>query len=414
MEEALPAAVGPIAKPVPDSDEWHRNLRCAVRQKRFIVEIGIIRQQILRAVRSTFTMMKNIALSRPATSAIAAFLALSTPAAFAQETPAAPTVTMTPPVAAPTPQTPPTVAEPSTTAPVAAPQTAQPPAPKPVIRVPLDIAPAETAPAPKAAERAAAPPRAERATPRAERATPRARAATAAPASVPVEATPVADVAPAEDFAPIAAPMTTAPEPVAEAAPLPAEKAAPAGNDFPWELAGGAAALLIVGGMGLAFARRRRVEREYVEDDYAPIAAEPVVAAPAMAARTDAGETQQWVTPAYAPRERVETPASVPAFAAAPSGSMGRHEAMAMAGPTEDNPFATLSKRLKRARFLDRQERVAYDDTLAAQKDMTRKPVSAWEIAQRPAPTMQEQEVRRPEPARVRTSTSFRPGYSKS
>ena len=415
MEDALLAAVGPIAKPVPDSDEWHPDLRCAVRLKRFIVEIGIIRQQILRAVRSTLTMMKNIALSRPATSAIAAFLAFSTPAAFAQETPAAPTVTMTPPVAAPTPQTPPTVAEPSTTAPVAAPQNAQPPAPKPVIRVPLDIAPAETAPAPKAAERAAAPPRAERATPRAERATPRARAATAAPvASAPVEATPVADVAPAEDFAPIAAPMTTTPEPVAEAAPLPAEKAAPAGNDFPWELAGGAAALLIVGGMGLAFARRRRVEREYVEDDYAPIAAEPVVAAPAVAARTDAGETQQWVTPAYAPRERVETPASVPAFAAAPSGSMGRHEAMAMAGPTEDNPFATLSKRLKRARFLDRQERVAYDDTLAAQKDMTRKPVSAWEIAQRPAPTMQEQEVRRPEPARVRTSTSFRPGYSKS
>jgi hypothetical protein len=86
---------------------------------------------------------------------------------------------------------------------------------------------------------------------------------------------------------------------------------------------------------------------------------------------------------------------------------MGRHEAMAMTGPTADNPFATLTKRLKRARFLDRQERVAYD-----QKDMTRKPVSAWEIAQRPAPRTQEQDVRRPEPARVRTSTILRPGYS--
>jgi len=85
-----------------------------------------------------------------------------------------------------------------------------------------------------------------------------------------------------------------------------------------------------------------------------------------------------------------------------------------MAGPTDDNPFATLSKRLKRARFLDQQERTAYDETLGAQKDMARKPVSAWEIAQRPAPAMQEQEVRRPEPTRVRTSTSFRPGYSKS
>ncbi|MDP3781769.1 MAG: hypothetical protein Q8Q79_02510, partial [Sphingopyxis sp.] len=60
--------------------------------------------------------------------------------------------------------------------------------------------------------------------------------------------------------------------------------------------------------------------------------------------------------------------------------------------------------------FLDRQERIAYDETLNAQKDMTRKPVSAWEIAQRPAPAAQQQDVRRPEPARARTS--FRPGYS--
>src|SRR3546814_20427418 len=64
---------------------------------------------------------------------------------------------------------------------------------------------------------------------------------------------------------------------------------------------------------------------------------------------------------------------------------MGRHEATALAGPTPDNPFATLSKRLQRARFLDRQERVAYDETLEQQQDMTRKPVSAWAIAQTPA-----------------------------
>ena len=103
---------------------------------------------------------------------------------------------------------------------------------------------------------------------------------------------------------------------------------------------------------------------------------------------------------------------STPSFAAAPSGSMGRHEAMALAGPTPDNPFATLKKRLQRARFLDRQERVAYDATLAEQKDMSRKPVSAWEIAQRPAPVVQQQDVRRPEPARARTT--FRPGFSKN
>ena len=71
------------------------------------------------------------------------------------------------------------------------------------------------------------------------------------------------------------------------------------------------------------------------------------------------------ITPAAPPEPR-----STPAFAAAPHGSMGRHEAMALAGPTPDNPFATLAKRLKRARFLDQQERQAYEDTLAGQKDL--------------------------------------------
>ena len=353
-------------------------------------------------------MTKNIALSRPAMSAIAAFLVLSTPGAFAQETS---TVTMTPPVAAPTPQTPPTVAEPTTTAPVATSQVAQPAASTPVvIRVPLDIAPETAAPA-KAAERATAPARA-------ERTAQRARPAAAAPvAAAPAAATPAADTPLPDEAAPIAAPMTTniapiaAPmttniEPIAEpAAPVEMASTPPTGNEFPWELAGGAAALLIVGGTGLAFAVRRRRVHGAESAAYAYERQPGAAPAPATA------ETQPWITPAYAPREEV-APRTVPAFAAAPSGSMGRHEAIAMAGPTDDNPFATLSKRLKRARFLDRQERVAYDETLGAQKDMSRKPVSAWEIAQRPAPAMQEQEVRRPEPTRVRTSTSFRPGYS--
>ncbi|HEV7313102.1 hypothetical protein [Sphingopyxis sp.] len=348
-------------------------------------------------------MTKNIALSRPAMSAIAAFLVLSTPGAFAQETP---TVTMTPPVAAPTPQTPPTVAEPSMTAPVAAPQTAEPPAPKPVIRVPLDIAPAETAPAPKTAERAAPPART-------ERSTARARTAVAAPAAAPAAAAPVTEAVSTEavateDFTPMAAPAVTPAEPVTEPVSAPAEKTAATGGDFPWEIAGGAAALLIVGGAGLAFARRRRVAGAAAEETTTYAAERTAPAEPLV------DGAQPWVTPAYAPRQEPAAPRSTPAFAAAPSGSMGRHEAMALAGPTPDNPFATLSKRLKRARFLDRQERTTYDEALASQKDMTRKPVSAWEIAQRPAPAAQEQEVRRSEPARVRTSTSFRPGFSKS
>lgn len=346
-------------------------------------------------------MTRNIALSRPAMSAIAAFLALSTASAVAQETP---TITMTPPVAAPTPQTPPTVAEPSTTAPVATPQAAQPPAPKPVFRVPLDIAPETADPARRAAERAADP-----APTRAERTAQRARQApTAATKSAPVAA-PITEAPVIAETTPIAAPVMAPAEPVADAVPLPAEKTSTAASDFPWEIAGGAAALLIVGGAGLAFARRRRTvdeaggEMPAYEYERAR-SAEPVTA-----------DAQPWISPAYAPpEEAVVAPHSVAAFAATPNGSMGRHEAMAMAGPTADNPFATLNKRLKRARFLDQQERAVYDETLGQQKDMTRKPVSAWEIAQRPAPAMQEQEVRRTEPARVRTSATFRPGFSKN
>src|SRR3546814_4442947 len=61
---------------------------------------------------------------------------------------------------------------------------------------------------------------------------------------------------------------------------------------------------------------------------------------------------------------------STPAFATAPHGSMGRHEAMALAGPTPDNPFLTLKKRLKRARFYDGRERMEYESLLAGQQNM--------------------------------------------
>src|SRR3546814_11314778 len=89
--------------------------RRAVRRARLVVEATHFGQHFRRMARSFLTMTKNIALSRPAMSAIAAFLALSTPGAFAQE---APTITMTPPLAAPAPHTPPTVPEPRPPAPV--------------------------------------------------------------------------------------------------------------------------------------------------------------------------------------------------------------------------------------------------------------------------------------------------------
>lgn len=353
-------------------------------------------------------MMKKNALSRPATSAIAAFLVLSTPAAFAQE---APVVPMTPPVALPEPSPPPTVAQPTPAPETVAPQTAAAPTPQPVIRVPLDVAPEAAAPAPKATPRAETPARAVRTAPRP---TPRERATAPTPA---VAATaPAAAIAAAEGpLIDETLPVTAMPEPVVEAAPVPVEQGAPADDGFPWEIVGGAAALLIAGGAGLAFARRRRTGQEAWDFGDADPDAEWVPASPtAVRAEDDV---------IVAPRpEPVREPAyaSTPTFVAAPHGSMGRHEAMAMAGPTPDNPFTTLSKRLARARFLDRQERAEYDATLAAQKDLTapaepaRKPVSAWELSQRPAPVpAAEQEVRRLEPGRVRIDLK-KPGWTRN
>lgn len=352
-------------------------------------------------------MMKNIALPRPASSAIAAFLVLSTPAAFAQE---APTITMTPPVAAPTTpapttETPPTVAEPVTPAPVMAPQAATPatPAPAPVIRVPLDLPQAETTAAPAAERAEAAPPVAR---------TARAPSRPAAAAPAPTAATPVVaadeatDAASAMEIAPVAAnPVVPTADVMTDTPLVPAEAAATTG-DFPWEIVGGIAALLGLGGAGLVIARRRRSSP--VESYAAVDHPQPSVS------RMDIGRDAD-VTPAFsAPAPTPVAPRSTPAFAAAPHGSMGRHEAMAIAGPTADNPFLTLSKRLKRARFYDRQERLAYDAALAETPDNSRQPVSAWEIAQRAEPAAPQQQVYRPEPGRARPAPAFRPGYSRS
>lgn len=332
-------------------------------------------------------MTKAIPLSRPATSAIAAFLVLSAPQAFAQATPAD-VPAMVSPVAVP---------EPSAPAPVAAPQVAEPPAPKPVIRVPIDL-PAESAePVAKAAERPAA--TAKAAPPRAERSAARTRSAEPAPAAeqtvVPAAAALASSgalpLATTETAAPVQPASTIAPPPVNEA---PVQAAAPR-DAFPWEVAGGAAALLLVGGAGLAFARRRRANHDA---DHAAMSFEEMAAAEAVPYDRPRAE----IAPQPAMR-------STPSFAAAPHGSMGRHEAMALAGPTPENPFETLKKRLQRARFLDRQERVQYEATLGAQKDLQRKPVSAWEVAQREISPPAQQEVRRPERGNARPGT-LRPG----
>jgi hypothetical protein len=335
-------------------------------------------------------MITKRTLARPAMSAIAAFLALSASSAFAQAAPNEPAPpTAAEPVARPTPPPtmvlpvaiPPAAPEPAMVTPATAPQPAS---PKPVIRVPVEIVPETVKAAPRTAERAAPAP---------------ARAARSAkPALTPSAAPSASANTPLAEAAPVAAPIQQAAEPMVPtiSAPTAVADTVPAGK-FPWDMAGAAAALLLAGGAGIAFARRRRAAPD---SDIVPAFA------------PEARPTRLADVPAYI-SSQAPLPRTTPSFAAAPSGSMGRHEAMALTGPTPDNPFLTLRKRLKRARFYDGKARLAYAATLAGQKDLRRQPASAWDIAQRPVPSVQTQEVHRPDPASP-GAASLRPGYFSS
>lgn len=163
-------------------------------------------------------------------------------------------------------------------------------------------------------------------------------ATTAAPAGEPV-----ADAAPVAPA--VAPPSNDAAELAAASAPsepaVTGDAASNAGIPVSWLLGGlGAVALL---GLAAAMVLRRRRDAEYhaihAHAEYTDRPAEPAIArtAPAVAS---------------------------PALAAGPVRAadghlMGRHEALAMQGPSTDNPFLTLKNRLKRARFYDRQERMA-------------------------------------------------------
>jgi hypothetical protein len=264
-------------------------------------------------------MTEHIRNIRPARAAIAAVLALSATPVLAQV--AAPP-TVAPTIAPAMPDTPaPTVASP--TAPAFA-------VSQPVVqqtasvedRRAASIAAAEA----EAATKAAAP-----VAPRVVR--PRAVERMAAPVAAvaaPVAATPVTP-------SPVVAPEpVVAPAPaVAEAAPAPVGQAVARTDDaLLWAMGG--SALLLLGLGGAAMARRRRPteaieEREtFIEPAVAPVGVTPVAAAP------------------------VAVPVARPAFATAPSAS---HEdatlaAMVAAPPSEDNPFLTHAKRLRRARIL--------------------------------------------------------------
>lgn len=276
---------------------------------------------------------------RPAMTAIAAVIALSSTAAFAQsvDTPA-PIVESTPEPApaAPDPLAPaPTVTDTTSTAEPVASETVTPPA--------------ATARRAATASRPAA-----RARPTTTRRTSITRTVAAAPAiaatAAPVIAAPVEPVPALPELAP---PVPI--EPVVQPTPVAADSVM---MDEALPIAGAAGlGLLALLGAGMAMRRRRRREEDALEAakwQHIESAPEAVI------------EPASAPTPEPAPtfvRTPMPDPVPVAAVAAAstlPDGfdvsRFGPHVQAAYNGPTEDNPSASLKRRLTVGHFLDKQD----------------------------------------------------------
>lgn len=119
--------------------------------------------------------------------------------------------------------------------------------------------------------------------------------------------------------------------------------------------AAGAALLLLLGGGIYAASRRRRADGEPAEAVYETSSGEmistPVTAAPVMAPPV--------IDPAMARTDASAAMASSSLPAGFDLSRFGRHTQAAYRGPTPENPFLSLRRRLKRASFLDARERVA-------------------------------------------------------
>lgn len=271
-------------------------------------------------------MRQNAPLSlRTAGAAIAAVLAFPSTAVLAQDAAS------------------PAVAAPAAPAPVIVlPQPAPlPPAPAPVLVVPAEPqapasveAPAETAAAPAPRARVTTRSAPAPARPAANGATPLAPAPVIADPAT--NASPVAEVPADIEFAPpqsVDTVESTAPVAVSDGDGLSAGELG---------LIGGA---LAIGGIAAAalLSRRRRHDPQLEPIDMLAVstAAPPRPVVPASPAVTTA-------------------PGAIPIGSRrqAQSGNrpVGRHEAMVDGGPTADNPFLTRKNRLRRARFLDKQE----------------------------------------------------------
>lgn len=170
-------------------------------------------------------------------------------------------------------------------------------------------------------------------------------------ASAPATAAPVAEPAPTAPAAP--GPLATVPAapPRVVAAAQPVQEA-PATSNNMLPIAG-VVGLVLVALIGLTVAvRRRRLRRE--EEFDAAYEVEPAVEGPAQ------------VDPLFAkqPSEPLEAESAAAVAEPALAGpcadaAPGSHVEAACEGPTEDNPSLSIKKRLKRAQFFDQREQLA-------------------------------------------------------
>ena len=308
-------------------------------------------------------MKQNLAPIRPAMTAIAAVIALSSTPLLAQ---AAETtdVQSAPVVAAPPPAAEPASPVAAPAAPAAAPDvapTVQSIAPQPAMKTmstPVEHTVDTSAPSATTGAGEAAPVRREAAAPAAASRRASATRATAAPApspAAPVATPPVTKAAapapaPAAEPAPAAAPAAPAP-----AATVRSTNVQSSSTDATLPIAGAVGIGLLAIGGAYAMRRRRRDDDELVLDTpvETPMEAAPVATAdPIIAPRT--------VAPASAAAATLGTAEGPTRL---PNGfdlsRFGRHTRAAYLGPTPDNPSYSLKRRLKRASFFDQREREA-------------------------------------------------------
>lgn len=320
-------------------------------------------------------MNNNLSPLRPAMTAIAAVIALSSTPLFAQATDspadqAAPAVVAPPPPVETAPPVAAQTAAPELAAPVVAPAPAMKTVGTPVVH---DADTTATAAPSAAAPTQAAPLK-------------RISTTSAAHKSAPVATASVtpAKVAPASRPAPVVKNVPTASE---TAAATPAAAPAPAATTTQTTHVSAIDedALPVVGGVGLAvialggaaaFAIRRR--REEREEDALLLEPAPVEAVadrgPAVVA-----------TVAPAAKTRGRTPKTLPnGF---DISRFGRHTQAAYLGPTEDNPSFSLKRRLKRASFFDQREREAAEAAASAkvEKKVAEAPVAQAAAAKQTA-----------------------------